>query len=67
MKPIGKLTLYKERIKFNTFNRFNQKVGKDNDKVPANIMTTEEFNELYDKNFLISKPSKKEKGKIIHI
>ena len=49
-KPIGKLTFIK--------------VGINNDKVPANIITTEEFNELYDKNFMVSKPSKKEKGLI---
>ena len=28
----------------------------------SNVITTEEFNELYDKNFLISKPNKEEKG-----
>ena len=42
---------------------FSQKVGKDSDRVPANIITTEEYNESYDKNFLVSKPSKSEKGK----
>ena len=31
---------------------FSEKVGIDNDHVPANIITTEEFNEIYDKNFL---------------
>jgi len=41
---------------------FSQKVGIDNDHVPANIITTEEYNELYDKNFLVSKPNKSEKG-----
>ena len=41
---------------------FSQKVGINKDKVPANIITTEEFNELYDKNFMVSKPNKKEKG-----
>ena len=41
---------------------FSQKVGKDNDRVPANIITTEEFHEIYDKNFLVAKPNKKEKG-----
>ena len=29
-------------------------------------MTTEEFHETYDKNFLVSKPSKKEKGELNH-
>ena len=41
---------------------FSQKVGVNGDRVPANIITTEEYNESYDKNFMISKPSKKEKG-----
>lgn len=65
MKPIGKLTFIKNELIFKTgLLDFNQKVGIENDRVPANIITTEEFNELYDKNFMISKPSKKEKGKI---
>lgn len=65
MKPIGKLTFIKNELKFKTgLLDFNQKVGIGNDRVPANIITTEEFNELYDKNFMISKPSKKEKGKL---
>ena len=38
-------------------------MGADNDRVPANIITTEEYQEIYDKNFLVSEPSKKEKGK----
>ena len=41
---------------------FSQKVGVDKDRVPANIITTEEYNESYDKNFLVAKPSKNEKG-----
>jgi site-specific DNA-methyltransferase (adenine-specific) len=65
MKPIGKLTFIKNELEFKTgLLDFNQKVGINNDRVPANIITTEEFNELYDKNFMISKPSKKEKGLI---
>jgi site-specific DNA-methyltransferase (adenine-specific) len=65
MKPIGKLTFIKNELEFKTgLLDFNQKVGINSDKVPANIMTTEEFHELYDKNFMISKPSKKEKGEI---
>lgn len=69
MKPIGKLTYIQNELKFNTgLLDFSQKVGKDNDRVPANIMTTEEYNDSYDKNFLISKPNKKEKGEHnIHI
>tara|TARA_B100001250_G_scaffold238248_1_gene204718 strand:- start:293 stop:1204 length:912 start_codon:yes stop_codon:yes gene_type:complete len=64
-KPIGKLTFIKNEFEFKTgLLDFSQKVGINNDKVPANIITTEEFNDLYDKNFMISKPSKKEKGLI---
>lgn len=36
--------------------------GRGKDKVPANIMTTEEYNDTYDKNFLVPKPTKAEKG-----
>jgi len=62
-KPIGKLTFIKNELEFKTgLLDFSQKVGINDDKVPANIITTEEFNDLYDKNFMISKPSKKEKG-----
>jgi DNA modification methylase len=65
MKPIGKLTFIRNELQFKTgLLDFNQKVGINNDRVPANVITTEEFNELYDKNFMISKPSKKEKGEI---
>jgi len=64
-KPIGKLTFIKNELEFKTgLLDFSQKVGINDDKVPANIITTEEFNDLYDKNFMISKPSKKEKGLI---
>lgn len=63
MKPIGKLTFIKNELQFKTgLLDFSQKVGIDNDHVPANIITTEEFNDVYDKNFMVSKPSKKEKG-----
>jgi len=63
MKPIGKLTFIKNELQFKTgLLDFSQKVGKREDKVPANIITTEEFHEIYDKNFLVSKPSKNEKG-----
>jgi site-specific DNA-methyltransferase (adenine-specific) len=63
MKPIGKLTFIKNELCFKTgLLDFSQKVGKDKDKVPANIITTDEFHETYDKNFLVSKPSKNEKG-----
>ena len=63
MKPIGKLTFIKNELVFKTgLLDFSQKVGKDNDKVPANVITTDEFNDIYDKNFLVAKPTKKEKG-----
>jgi len=63
MKPIGKLTFIQNELQFKTgLLDFSQKVGVNGDHVPANIITTEEYNTLYDKNFLISKPSKSEKG-----
>lgn len=63
MKPIGKSTFIQNELNFKTgLLDFSNKVGIDQDKVPANVMTTEEFNEVYDKNFLVSKPSKQEKG-----
>jgi site-specific DNA-methyltransferase (adenine-specific) len=63
MKPIGKLTFIQNELQFKTgLLDFSQKVGIDNDRVPANIITTEEYNESYDKNFLVSKPGKAEKG-----
>lgn len=63
MKPLGKLTFIQNELNFKTgLLDFSQKVGIDNDRVPANIITTEEYSECYDKNFLVSKPSKNEKG-----
>ena len=63
MKPIGKLTFIKNELNFKTgLLDFSQKVGIGKDRVPANIITTEEFNDHYDKNFLVSKPGKREKG-----
>jgi site-specific DNA-methyltransferase (adenine-specific) len=63
MKPLGKFTFIQNEINFKTgLLDFSQKVGIDNDRVPANIITTEEYNDSYDKNFLVSKPSKSEKG-----
>jgi site-specific DNA-methyltransferase (adenine-specific) len=63
MKPIGKLTFIQNELNFKTgLLDFSQKVGADNDRVPANIITTDEINDSYDKNFLVSKPSKSEKG-----
>lgn len=63
MKPLGKLTFIQNELQFKTgLLDFSQKVGAENDRVPANIITTEEYNDIYDKNFLVSKPSKSEKG-----
>ena len=63
MKPLGKLTFIKNELEFKTgLLDFSQKVGINNDRVPSNVITTEEYNEIYDKNFLIAKPSNKEKG-----
>lgn len=63
MKPLGKVTFIQNELNFKTgLLDFSQKVGINNDRVPANIITTEEYNESYDKNFLVSKPSKSEKG-----
>lgn len=63
MKPIA-LTFIRNELQYKTgLLDFSQKVGKGGDRVPANIMTTEAYNETYDKNFMVSKPSKKEKGK----
>ena len=69
MKPLGNITFIQNELNFKTgLLDFSQKVGINNDRVPANIITTEEYNESYDKNFLVSKPSKTEKGeKNIHI
>jgi site-specific DNA-methyltransferase (adenine-specific) len=63
MKPIGKFTFIQNELNFKTgLLDFSQKVGIDNDRVPANIVTTEGISESYDKNFMVSKPSKTEKG-----
>ena len=63
MKPLGKLTFLKNELNFKTgLLDFSQKVGVNEDRIPANIITTEEYNEAYDKNFLVPKPTKKEKG-----
>ena len=63
MKPIGKMTFIQNELNFKTgLLDFSQKVGINNDRIPANIITTEEYNDVYDKNFLVSKPSKNEKG-----
>lgn len=63
MKPLGNLTFIQNELQFKTgLLDFSQKVGIDSNRVPANIITTEEYNDSYDKNFLVSKPCKTEKG-----
>lgn len=62
MKPLTG-TFMSNELNFKTgLINFSNKVGISNDKVPANIITTEEINDSYDKNFLIGKPTKTEKG-----
>lgn len=66
MKPI-KTTFVQNELDFGTgLLDFSQKVG--NGHVPANVMTTSvmttsEYTECYDKNFLVPKPTVAEKGK----
>lgn len=61
MKPMS-ATFIKNELNFKTgLIDFSNKVGINSDRVIANIITTEKFNDIYDKNFLVSKPNKKEK------
>lgn len=63
MKPISEKNYILNELNFNTgLIDFSHKVGIENNKVPANIITTELIDPVYDKNFMVSKPSKKEKG-----
>jgi len=63
IKPL-KTTFVQNELNFKTgLIDFSTKVGINEDRVIANIITTDEFHDTYDKNFLISKPNKKEKGK----
>ena len=67
MKPID-VTFIQNELNFKTgLLDFNQKIGINSDKVPANILVTEDFDEIYTKNFLVGKPSKKEKEQNTHI
>jgi len=60
---MGKNTFIQNELIFKTgLLDFSQKVGENEDRTPANIITTESVSESYDKNFMISKPSKSEKG-----
>lgn len=62
MKPLDGTFLVNE-LKFNTgLIDFSNKVGSSGDRVPSNIITTHCIDDMYDKNFLVSKPNKKEKG-----
>jgi len=61
MKPIETTFLNNELVFKTGLLNFGAKVGINGDKIPANLITTEEFNEVYDKNFLVPKPTKKEK------
>jgi site-specific DNA-methyltransferase (adenine-specific) len=61
MKPMS-TTFIKNELNFKTgLIDFSNKVGINSDRVIANIITTEKFNDIYDKNFLVKKPNKKEK------
>tara|TARA_X000001036_G_C20664614_1_gene800295 strand:- start:139 stop:1071 length:933 start_codon:yes stop_codon:yes gene_type:complete len=62
MKPCSGTFLNNE-LKWGTgLVNFGEKVGDNATKVPANIITCENYDEIYDKNFLIKKPTKAEKG-----
>ena len=62
MKPRNG-TFLENELKFNTgMVDFSNKVGSSSDKVPCNVITTDEIDDVYDSNFLIQKPNKKEKG-----
>jgi len=62
MKPIS-TTFIKNELNFKTgLIDFSNKVGIDQNKVTANVMTTDLYNDIYDKNFLIPKATKEEKG-----
>lgn len=67
IKPIN-VTFIQNELNFKTgLLDFNQKIGLEKDKIPANILVTEDFDEIYTKNFLVGKPTKKEKGNNNHI
>ena len=60
MKPCSGTFLSNELNYRTGLLNFGEKVGEN--KVPANVITSENYDELYDKNFMIKKPSKAEKG-----
>ena len=56
-------TFIQNELKYNTgLLDFSIKVGLKADKVPTNIVTTDFIDAIYDRNFLIAKPTKEEKG-----
>lgn len=60
MKPI-KGTFLKNELEHGT-GLVDFKATTGENKVPANIITTDTINGFYDKNFMVSKPTKTEKG-----
>ena len=60
MKPCSGTFLSNELNYHTGLLNFGEKVGEN--KVPANVITSDNYEELYDKNFLIKKPSKADKG-----
>jgi site-specific DNA-methyltransferase (adenine-specific) len=62
MKPVEGTFLQNELNWGTGLIDFNQKVGIEDDHVPGTILSTDVFDETYDKHFLISKVSRKEKG-----
>ena len=67
MKPIT-TTFIRNELSFKTgLLDFSQKVGIGGDRVPANIMITEEYNESYDKILWFQNPEKRKRVSRIHI
>lgn len=62
MKPISTTFLQNELINNTGLIDFSQKVGIEKNKVPSNVITCNDYDETFTKNFLVSKPNKKEKG-----
>ena len=59
MKPVeGRFIDNELNFKTGLLN-FGEKVGRN--KVISNVVTVNEFDDVYDNNFLVTKPSKKEK------
>lgn len=61
MKPLEG-TFMKNELRFKTgLIDFSQKVGTESNRIPANVVTSDLINPIYDKCFLVPKPNKKEK------